>query len=247
MSLIHEQSLSLTVDAVNEAAFFGREIAAHERRRTAGWIAGRQGLDGAYAGTFALFEEERREGIRLFTGERATGASARHIIGQEACRALRWLNDRAGAEALARASASLARCVGPAAPRGPKPDDGQMHWLWPYRGGTYCCGRCSVGVWRHLVAGGYDAPETRLRRGMAVLRKCRKGEGQWRVFPFWYTLLALVEMDVPAAVAEMRYAAGRCEGAVKRRGSGDEWSARRAEVARRVLGRICRLHAASSR
>ena len=46
---------------------------------------------------------------------------------------------------------------------------------------------------------------------MALLKKCRKGESQWRVFPFWYTLLALVEMDLPAAVAEMRYVAPRCE------------------------------------
>ena len=175
MSLIHERSLSQTVDAVNEAAFFRREVSAQERKRTAAWLAARHALDGAYAGTFALFDQERRDGIRLFTGERATCASARHIIGQETCRALRWLNDPAAADALAQASASLAKCVGPAAPRGPKPADGQMHWLWPYRGGTYCCGQCSVGFWRHLLAGGYDTPETRLAKRHGSPQEMQKG------------------------------------------------------------------------
>lgn len=113
-----------------------------------------------------------------------------------------------------------------------------MHWLWPYRGGTYCCGQCSVGFWRHLLAGGYDAPEMRLRRGLTLLKTCRKGEGQWRVFPFWYTISALVEMDLPAAVAEMRYAAPRCEVALKHKGHVDQWANRRAELARRVVAKV---------
>lgn len=238
MSTAIAERLSDSVDQVNEAMFYGREITKAERERLARVIASRQGLPGAYAGTFALTDEEKSEGLRLFTGERIQSASMRHVIGQEACRALRWLNAPAGAEALKRASGELARCVGPAAPTDKKPDDGRQHWLWPYRGGTYCCGTCSVGFWRHLTAGGYDEMEKRLARGMKCLKACRRPGGDWRVFPLWYTLSALIEMEFKPALEEMRYAAPQCEALLKRRVGGSAWSQRRAETARRVLAKV---------
>src|SRR5262245_54969408 len=90
--MIHTGSLSDTVDAVNEAIANGLKISASDRKAAARWIASRQGLPGAYANTFAGFESERQQGIRLFTGERVNSASARHILGEEACRALRQLD-----------------------------------------------------------------------------------------------------------------------------------------------------------
>ena len=63
--LIDTASLSETVDAINEAFFDGRKLSAAERGEAAGWIAGRQGLPGAYADTFAGFPSERAKGIRL--------------------------------------------------------------------------------------------------------------------------------------------------------------------------------------
>src|SRR4030095_100208 len=92
--LISRTSLSQTVDAVNAAQFDGRALAATERRQVARWIAARQGLSGSYGGTFAGFPSERSKGIVLFTGERITSASARHILGEEASRALRLLRVR---------------------------------------------------------------------------------------------------------------------------------------------------------
>ena len=86
--LINRASLSKTVDAISAAHFDGRTLATTERNRAARWIAGRQGLPGAYGGTFAGFPSERANGIVLFTGERIVSASARHILGEEASRAL---------------------------------------------------------------------------------------------------------------------------------------------------------------
>lgn len=103
-------SLAETVDAVNEAHFFGRPPTKKaEIDAVATWIAGRHALPGAYASTFALFEDERTKGIRLFTGERAASASARHTAGEEACRALRLLQstDRAVVAALDAANDGL--------------------------------------------------------------------------------------------------------------------------------------------
>jgi hypothetical protein len=86
--LINRTSLSQTVDAINAAHFSGRTLPAAERSQAARWIVGRQGLPGAYGGTFAGFPFERSKGIVLFTGERIVSASARHILGEEASRAL---------------------------------------------------------------------------------------------------------------------------------------------------------------
>jgi hypothetical protein len=46
-------SLSQTVDAVNAAAFHHVSWPASTKKSVAHWIAGRQGLSGSYADTFA--------------------------------------------------------------------------------------------------------------------------------------------------------------------------------------------------
>jgi hypothetical protein len=205
--LINKTSLSQTVDAINAAHFDGRTLATAERSQAARWIAGRQGLPGAYGGTFAGFPAERSRGIVLFTGERITSASARHILGEEASRALRQLRvrDPNVTRALDGADSGLMRCLARAAedPRKRNP-------------GLFCCGKCSVGLWRNLLAGGLDRREERLRRGASHLRSMRDGQHQWRKFPFWYTVLALSEMDGAEAKAELRYAAPALERAASR-------------------------------
>jgi hypothetical protein len=159
------------VDAINAAHFDGRELEATERSQAARWIAARQGLSGSYGGTFAGFPSERSKGIVLFTGERIASASARHVLGEEASRALRLLRvrDRGVTRALDAADEGLMRCLARAAedPRKRNP-------------GLYCCGKCSVGLWRNLLSGGLSRREERLRRGALHLRSVRDGENGWR-------------------------------------------------------------------
>lgn len=224
--LINPASLSQTVDAISAAYFDGRRLAAGERARAARWIAERQGLPGAYGDTFAGFPAERSKGIVLFTGERIASASARHILGEEASRALRLLRvrDRGVSQALERADEGLMRCLARAA------ED-------PRRGnpGLYCCGKCSVGLWRNLLAGGLDRQEERLRRGAAHLRSVRDGGHQWRRFPFWYTVLALSEMDSDEARKELQYAAAALEREAGRAVPSSTYARRRHELAVRTL------------
>ncbi len=226
--LINRASLSQTVDAISAADFDGRTLPAAERARAARWISGRQGLPGAYADTFAGFPSERSKGIVLFTGERITSASARHILGEETCRALRQLRARDGrvTGALAAADEGLMRCLERAAgdPRNTNP-------------GLYCCGKCSVGLWRNLLAGGLDRQEERLQRGALHLRSMRDGEHQWRKFPFWYTLLALSEMDSAEARAELKHAAPALERTARRAMPRPIHARRRHELAVRILNR----------
>ncbi len=227
--ITHLQSLSRTVDALNAAQFEGRMLSAVERGRAARWIAARQGLPGSYGGTFAGFPAERSTGIVVFTGERMTSASARHILGEEAARALRLLRvgDPAVRRALEAANAGLMRCLARAAE-----DPGRRN------PGLFCCGKCSVGMWRNLLAGGLDRREERLRRGAMHLRSARDGRSGWRTFPFWYTVLALTEMDSREARAELKYAAPALERAAQRQASSGVYARRRQEVAVRALSRL---------
>jgi hypothetical protein len=227
--LIDRASLSRTVEAINAAHFAGRALAAAERGQAARWIAGRQGLPGAYGGTFAGFPSEHSSGIVLFTGERIASASARHILGEEASRALRQLRvrDPNVTRALEAADTGLMRCLEHAAqdPRKRNP-------------GLYCCGKCSVGLWRNLLAGGLDRHEERLRRGALHLRSMRDAEHQWRKFPFWYTVLALSEMDNAEARKELKYVAPALERAASRAVPSGVYARRRRELAIRTLNAL---------
>lgn len=93
MKVLDQRSLAGTIDAVNDALFYGKRIPKAEVRRVAEWVAGRRGLPGAYAGMFAPTVRDCTRGIRLFTGERiSSGAATGHILGEEACRALLLLD-----------------------------------------------------------------------------------------------------------------------------------------------------------
>jgi hypothetical protein len=227
--LINKTSLSRTVDAINAALFDGRALATAERGQAARWITGRQGLPGAYGDTFAGFPSERSRGIVLFTGEHIASASARHILGEEASRALRLLRvrDRNVTRALDGADRGLMRCLERAAEDSRKSNPG-----------LFCCGKCSVGLWRNLLAGGLDRREERLRRGASHLKSMRDGEHRWRKFPFWYTVLALSEMDSVEARTELKHAAPVLERTASRAVPSAVYARRRHELAVRTLNRL---------
>jgi hypothetical protein len=77
-----------------------------------------------------------------------------------------------------------------------------------------------------------------LRAGLVKLRQQRKGDGEWRTFPFWYTVLALADIDRADARAELRYAAGRLEAEAKRPPKSTPHAARRHALARRALEQL---------
>jgi len=104
--------------------------------------------------------------------------------------------------------------------------------------GSFCCGRCTPALWRNLAAGGLDQQEARLAAGMRYLRTHRKGDGEWRRFPFAYTVFALTAIDDPGAVRELRYAAPSLERRVKRAPGDEPYAQRRHAVFTRALERI---------
>jgi hypothetical protein len=220
--LIHKDSLALTLNAINDAIIGGR-LSKADRQAAAKWIARRYDLPRAYHGTFAGTDRDLAHGIQLFTGEKTTNAAARHIMGEEACRALILLDvpDRAVLSSLNRASESLTKglCT--------RVNSRDFGW--------YCCARCSVSVWRHLTVGGLNHQHLRLAAGMRRLKQYRTGDGRWRAFPFWYTVLALSEIDLPEARRELDYAAPILERAASRKPADDVFARRRTELAARCM------------
>jgi hypothetical protein len=137
------------------------------------------------------------------------------------------VRDRSITRALNAADEGLMRCLARAAedPRKRNP-------------GLYCCGKCSVGLWRNLLAGGLDRREERLRRGALHLRLERDGEHGWRKFPFWYTVLALSEMGSGEAKTELMYAAPALERAASRPKASAAYARRRQALAVRALNTL---------
>jgi len=224
MQLVHPDSLAETLDAVGEAFFYGQRLSKAQRQEVAKWIAARQGLPGSYRQMFAPTGQDRAEGITLFTGEKnRSGGGSSHILGQEACRTLILLGapGAVARKALRRAS-QWQTFLGASRDRGK---------------GMYCCGKCSVAMWRHLAVGGFDEldAERWLNAAMKTLKGSRLGTGRWRPFPFHYTLLALSEIDLPAARKERQYAAPVCESMLKRKPKGDRIDLRRRHLAERIL------------
>jgi hypothetical protein len=225
MNLLNRSSMNATLDAVSECLYFNIPIAAMERLVVAQWLAARQGLSGAYAGTFAPAEQDAH-GMTLFTGEPIrTRAATAHILGEECCRILSLLKLKEPSiqEALKRALCGL----------GARIDDSEKRG---YRAGFYCCGPCSAAYWRNLANGLLPRAEERLSLGLTELKRLRMSTGRWRRFPFFYTCLVLTEIGPVLARDEMQHASAYWERNLNRLSAApDSRSQRRAAVGRRLL------------
>ena len=95
-----------------------------------------------------------------------------------------------------------------------------------------------MSVWRQLSAGGLSKSWERLTGGMKYLKENRKGQGRLGRFPFYYTLLAIMEIPGSQAINEISYSAPVLERMLKRKGHGDRFDLRRRALAKRVLARL---------
>lgn len=230
MKILDPHSLIATIDHFNEAHFRGQSWQA-EAPAVAEWISRRLGQKGGYGGSFAMTESDWDADFRLFTGERLhTRAGRSHVIAEEAARVLRLIEADSGEtiDALHEAEQRLGeRIFGD--PRGIAREQGE-----------YCCGPCSVALWRNLLAGGFPGEADCCARGFARLADFRKEDGGWSRFPFYYTLLTLSEGGpFPEATRELTFH----RSALLRRhrllaSRNDRYSRRRAEILRRTLSAI---------
>jgi hypothetical protein len=221
-------SLTSTLDSLNSAFFRGEALSTAQRREAALYITSWQGKAHAYRGMFGMPPTDFAQPLRLFTGETMTSNASRcHIIGEECCRLLLLLavDDPTVTAALCTAQAGLGECLIRHAEKG-----GSY--------GTFCCGTCSVAFWRHLTAGGMDDQAHRLQEGVKVLSQYRLPTGQWRRFPFYYTISALLEMDPATARPELRHAAPACERALGHIRIEEPYASRRRLLLERALALV---------
>ena len=226
VNLLNRRSLSETLGRINEAFFLGETIDFAEAAQAGEWIRGRLGKGIHYGGGFGLLPSEVERGVYTFTGEPLHAASMRHITTEEACRVLNLLKPRINqpmpelqvATDLLRASVRQSLEAG--APEG-----------------FFCCGPCSVAVWRHVNGGGLSEYGKQIPNGLKVLKEHRRGDGTWRRYPFYFTLSALVEMDPDLVSDELQYVRPRVNRLLKRSHAHPVFGPRRRAILERVASR----------
>lgn len=225
MKIIDSNSLYKTLDNLNQRFLNNEQLTLKERTEVAHWISGRQGLKGTYAGMPAPSEIDFR-GIKLFTGEYINSiASIGHILGEESLRALYLLNindDRTNS-VIKGFKSGLYKAIK------------KQYSLGRYAEGTFCCGKCTAALWRNLSAEGVKKNKQSLVAGIKYLKSLRDGKGKYKRFPFFYTILALSDINLPEAKAEIEYASDLLRRYVNRKGNDDIYGKRKKAVSIKAL------------
>ena len=215
---------SQTLDTLNEAVFYGTPTAGTVRTSAAATIAARQLRSGPHAGLLAPDEADYAAGIRLFTGERLhTRLGPRNVLSCEAGRLILLLGlPVPGLEAVL--------------------DRLQRRLTDECFAAQYClvgeCAHSGLGFMRYLAAGGAADAERRLNTHIKIINTHRNSKGTWLRLPPSYTLLTLNEIDLPAARAELRYAAPALERSLKRPAASEApYDRRRRDLAERILAK----------
>jgi len=229
MNYLDTNSLFRTVDNVSEALLFGFDIEVGEKAAIADFIISRQNND-AYAGTFAPTENDSKQELIVFTGERIKSRAGRyHMIGEEASGILRRLDlhDEKTDNALRKADDGLKKQINKSL-ENPR-----------YEYGMYCCKSCSCALWINLASGGLDNDSKMLKAGLNYLRKHRDNKGSWKGFPVYYTLYVLNEIDFSLAKDELKYAGFSVERKYKKQKSDkSKYDLRRDFIYEQILNKI---------
>lgn len=224
MQLLNRTSLYKTVDNVNEALFYGKKITKNEAKEIISWISTRYDTEYSYNHSYGLTDKDMRSPVHTFTGERLLCASMRHIMAEESARVVK----------------QLSKIVGVTPVTLKKTDEWFYKMLEASEAagkplGTFCCGPCTIGLWRYLNSGGLPKYHKYITDGIRSLHSNRDEAGKWGRFPFYYTLLALSEIDDEAALKEINYAMTACERALKRMNKTNMFSKRKRDLLLKIM------------
>jgi len=224
MALLNKTSLYKTVDNVNEAIFYGKKISKSDARSISSWISSRYDTEYSYNHSYGLTKMDMNSPVCTFTGERLLCASMRHIMAEESARVMLQLSEITGTmpETLKKTDERFYRMLKASEAAG-KPI------------GTFCCGQCTIGLWRYLNAGGLPEYRKYITDGIRSLHSNRDEAGKWGRFPFYYTLLALSEIEDEAALKEINYAMTACERALKRMNKTNTFSRRKRDLLLKIM------------
>lgn len=226
MKILNRNSLLATIDSFNAAHFYDKDWRA-EAENIVEWISGRLGGQGGYCGSFAMTASDWNRDFRLLTGERITTRAGRsHVIAQETSRVLKIIADDSGCEipALKESEARLGELIF---------HDPRVNAV---ETGHFCCSTCSVAMWRFMSVGGFGKHSGLVKKGIERLKEVSTPAG-WGRYPFYYTLLALHEFQLPAARAELDKQRESCLRRLKiLQKKRDKYSMRKRDLILRILG-----------
>lgn len=226
MKILNTKSLLATIDNFNEAHFRDADWGP-EGDNIVEWMSGRLGKQGGYRGSFAMTPSDWNRDFRLFTGERITTRAGRsHIIAEEANRVLKIIELETGSQipALKESEVRLGELIF----RDPRID--------AVKTGKFCCATCSVAMWRFMSKGGFGKHASLVKKGIDRLKEVST-PGGWGRYPFYYTLLALHEIEVPAARAEISKQEESCLRRLKiLEKKRDKYSRRKRDLILRIVG-----------
>lgn len=225
MEIINSKSLYKTLDNLNHIFINKESISVKDRTEVAHWIAARQGLKVSYTNMPAPTEADFK-GIRLFTGDILTSkASIGHILGEESIRALYLLDikDQKTSIALSNASSGIKTVIE------------RNYKAGNYYLGTFCCGKCTAALWRNLSAEGVKKNKEYFESGIKYLKSLRDGKDKWKRFPFFYTVLALSDIDLPESKSELEYASVLLKRYVNRKGRNGIYENRKKAISKKAL------------
>jgi hypothetical protein len=222
---VRPNSLAATLDAVDEAFFHDRTLPEADVKAVTCWLAARQIPSGKWAGMFAPTDLDYGHGVTLFTGEKLrTRLAARNILTAEAARALTFFG-RTDPDVQ-----DVGQCV-----------DRANRWLGRQCFARDCmvgeCAHSAIGLMRYVAVREGDRAQEWLERHVEMFFLRRDGKGRWKGLPFYYTLLALSEIDLLPARQELHYATPACERVLKRLSGDNPVVRRRRHVVHRALSK----------
>ena len=106
------------------------------------------------------------------------------------------------------------------------------------RDGSFCCPACTIVYERTLKLVDPDLYREQEARFLALLRSSRENQTRWRRYPFYSTLLVLLDIGTPAALDEVRQVAQHVKPSLNSRYGGDD---RPSRLRREVLGKAVAL------
>ena len=220
--IICPTSLTATVEHAGEAFLYQQPINQIQSEEISSLLVVRQVQSGSNTAFFLPFASEKETQSRLLTGEPLhTDFAYRHIQLIEAARLLLLL---AGDTIAVQRSISLAEkrmatsCFSKFCAKGE-------------------CKAITIAYMRYLACSVGEDSEAQQAHFLTRLSDFRNGRGRWRGFPYFYTLLMLIEVDQPLAGRELQYAAPTCAKLLDHVDDSDRFSRRRQLILNKVLSR----------
>jgi len=219
---IHPTSLFSTLNAAAEKLFYQEAFSNTLREEIVALILSRQCHTGVNAGFFLPFIAESEVKYKLFSGEPLkTSLAQNHLPMIEAVRIIKLLDPQGhpSIEAIHLANQRMEKmCYSSFCAKGE-------------------CKALTIAYLRYISLDGTGNSASRINTHLTSLAGHRDGKGRWSGFPFFYTLLMLLEITDPLAAEELQYAFPACEKLQAQNWPGDPISKKRQEILGLVFSR----------